>query len=169
MSSAGGARGLRCTLEALPGGCALEFVAFGDARTGLADWPASPGGVRRGAQGRLEILHFAPARWLLPEPDASACASAAAAAAAGTGAAVDVEGKWAAMNLAGPDAGRLLSASIDVAAVLEARDCAAVVLFDCPAVLAASAAGYRIYVKASYAADFMAAVLRLCADGRPAG
>jgi len=165
MSSAGDSQGLRCTLEALPCGCALEFVAFGDARTGLADWPVSPGGVRRGAQGQPEILHFAPARWLLPEPDASTCAAAAAAAAAGTGTAVDVEGKWTAMNLEGPDARRLLSASIDVAAVLESRDCAAAVLFDCPAVLAASGAGYRIFVKSSYAADFIAAVERLRARG----
>ncbi len=161
MSSASDTGGLRCTLEALPGGRALEFVAFGDARAALAEWPASPGGVRRGAQGRPEILHFAPARWLLPEPDAATCAAAAAAAAAGSGSVVDVEGKWIAMDLMGPDARRLLSASIDVAAVLESRDCAAVVLFDCPAVLAASDAGYRVYVKASYSTDFMAAVLRI--------
>jgi len=160
---------LRCTLEPLACGCALEFVAFADARMGLADWPLSPGGVRRGARGRPEILHFAPARWLLPDPDASARASAAAAAAAGTGTAVDVEGKWSEMTLEGPDARRLLSASLDVAAVLESRDCAAVALFDCPAVLAASDEGYRIFLKASYAADFRAAVLRLCAHPRSAG
>jgi len=161
MSGAGDPQGLRCTLEALPSGRALEFVAFGDSRTGLADWPLAPGGVRHGAQGRPEILHFAPGRWLLPEPDASSCAAVAAAAAADTGTAVEVEGKWMAMDLSGPDAARLLSSSLDVAAVLESRDCAAVVLFDCPAVLAASSAGYRIYVKASYAADFMAAVSRV--------
>ncbi len=165
MSSTGHPQGLRCTLESLPCGRALEFVAFGDSRTALADWPLSPGGVRRGAEARPEILHFAPERWLVPEPDAATAASAAAAAAAGTGTAVDVEGKWITVDLMGPDARRLLSSSLDVVAVLESRDCAAVVLFDCPAVLAVSGAGYRIFVKASYAADFTSAVERLRTRG----
>jgi len=147
----------------------LEFAAFAGAAARLQGWPLAPGGVRRDAQGRPEMLHFAPARWLLPEPDASSCAAAAAAAAAGTGAAVDVESKWTVMTLEGADSRRLLSASLDVAAVLESRDCAAVVLFDCPAVLTASGDGYWIFLKASYAADFEAAVLRLCAQPRSAG
>ncbi len=169
MSGAGGPHGLRCTLKLLPPVRVLEFAAFAGAAARLQGWPLAPGGVRRGAQGRPEMLHFAPARWLLPEPDASSCAAAAAAAAAGTGAAVDVEGKWTVMTLEGADSRRLLSASLDVAAVLESRDCAAVVLFDCPAVLTASGEGYWIFLKASYAADFRAAVLRLCADARAAG
>jgi hypothetical protein len=53
--------------------------------------------------------------------------------------------------------------------VLETRDCAAVVLFDCPAVLATSAQGYLIYVQSSYAADFKAAVARLCSVSGSAG
>jgi heterotetrameric sarcosine oxidase gamma subunit len=169
VSGAGGPRGLRCTLKLLPSLRMLEFAAFGGAAAELLNWPLAPGGVRRGAQGRPEMLHFAPARWLLPEPDASSCAAATAAEAAGTGTAVDVEGKWSVMTLEGADARRLLSASLDVAAVLGSRDCAAVALFDCPAVLTASAERYWIFLKASYAADFRAAVLRLCADARSAG
>jgi sarcosine oxidase gamma subunit len=107
-------------------------------------------------------LHFAPARWLLPDPGAELDAWLSAAA-AGAGIAVEVEGKWTALELAGPDAARLLCSSLDVGAVLESRDCAAVALFDCPAVLATSARGYIIYVQSSYAADFKAAVTRLCA------
>jgi sarcosine oxidase gamma subunit len=107
-------------------------------------------------------LHFAPARWLLPDPDAELGAWLSAAE-AGAGTAVEVEGKWAALELNGPDASRLLSSSLDVAAVLDARDCAAVVMFDCPGVLATSSQGYLVYVQSSYAADFKAAVARLCA------
>ena len=58
----------------------------------------------------------------------------------------------------------LQDASAKSAAVLESRDCAAVVLFDCPAVLAAAATGYRVYVKASYVADFSTAIERLLAS-----
>ncbi|HXN09732.1 MAG TPA: hypothetical protein VN859_00705, partial [Steroidobacteraceae bacterium] len=124
--------------------------------------------VRRAADDRPAALHFAPARWLLPDPDAELGAWLSTST-AGAGTAVEVEGKWAALELNGPDAARLLSSSLDVAAVLDARDCAAVVLFDCPAVLATSSQGYLIYVQSSYAADFRAAVARLCADSRSAG
>jgi heterotetrameric sarcosine oxidase gamma subunit len=166
---------LRCTLAALPTEGMLEFVAFGDSAEALPGWPLQPGEVRRGPAGGPEILHFAPRRWLLPAPDAARCASAAAAAAAGAGTVVEVEGKWTAMKLEGPDATRLLSASLDIAAVLDSRECAAAVLFDCPAVIALGAAEatgaavmatgaadrYHLYLKASYAADFISAVVRL--------
>jgi hypothetical protein len=36
-------------------------------------------------------------------------------------------------------------------------------MFDCPGVLATSSQGYLVYVQSSYAADFKAAVARLCA------
>jgi len=171
MSVASGAKGFRCALTALPAGRMVEFVAFGSTTPGtlavLGSGATAPGSVRRGADGRRPAsLYFAPARWLLPAPDAELDAWLARAVAAGAGTAAEVEGKWTAMELCGADAARLLSSSLDVAAVLEARDCAAVVLFDCPAVLATSALGYLIYVQSSYAADFKAAVARLCEDTR---
>ncbi len=141
----------------------VEFVLFdlfGDARGAVAV-ALLPGGVRRGANGDPAILHFAPGRYLLPDPAPELDAWVAAAAARGTGTAIEVEGKWTALELSGPDAARLLSSSLDAAAVLESRECAAVVLFDCPAVLAVAATGYLVYVKASYAADFSAAIERL--------
>jgi heterotetrameric sarcosine oxidase gamma subunit len=157
---------LRCTLEVLPAARMVEFVFF-DPFAGArgADSLPAPGGARRGADGHPVILHFAPGRYLLPDPSAELDAWVAAAAAQGAGTAVEVEGKWAAFELSGPDSARLLSCSLDVAAVLESRDCAAVVLFDCPAVLTATATGcYLVYVKASYAADFSAAIERLRAS-----
>jgi sarcosine oxidase gamma subunit len=165
MSCAPHIAGLRCTLRAIPAARVVEFVAFGSLKSVSAEGGLPPpGGARRGADGDPVILHFAPARCLLPEPGPELSAWLETAAADGAGTAVEVEGKWAAMELSGPDAARLLASSLDVAAVLESRDCAAVVLFDCPAVLATSANGYLIYVKASYAAGFSAAVERLCAS-----
>jgi len=173
MSAASGAEGFCCVLTALSAARVVEFAAFGLITPGtlaaLGGGAMAPGSVRRAVDGRPATLHFAPARWLLPAPDAELDAWLARAAASGAGAAVEVEGKWAPMELKGPDAARLLSSSIDVEAVLESRDCAAVVLFDCPAVLATSAQGYLIYVQSSYAAAFKAAVARLCADSRSAG
>ena len=162
MSLAAGSAGLRCTLQRLPAARMVEFVFFdssGGARA--ADTLPLPGGARRAANGDPAILHFAPGRYLLPDPGPELAAWMAAAAAQGTGAAVEVEGKWAALRLSGPDAAGLLSSSLDVATVLESRDCAAVTLFDCPAVIAAAATGYLVYIKASYVADFSAAIERL--------
>lgn len=168
MSGASGAMGFRCALTALPAARLVEFTAFGSTTAGalaaLGTGAMAPGSVRRGAQDRPATLHFAPVRWLLPAPDAELDAWLGSAAAAGAGTAVEVDGKWAAMELKGADAARLLSSSLDVAALLESRDCTAVTLFDCPAVLTTSAQGYLIYVQSSYAADFRAAVLRLCED-----
>jgi sarcosine oxidase gamma subunit len=172
MSGANDAKGFRCTLAPLRDGRMVEFVAFAStppsALAVLGPGALSPGGMRRAADSKPATLHVAPARWLLPDPDVELSAWLSAAA-AGVGTAVEVEGKWSALELSGPDAARLLSSSLDVGAVLESRDCAAVVLFDCPAVVATAAQGYFIYVQSSYAADFKAAVARLCADCRSAG
>ncbi len=165
MNPAAGSAGLRCTVEILPTARMVEFVLFdaiGDAG-GVGTVPL-PGGARRGAKGDPVVLHFAPGRCLLPDPAPELQAWIVTSEAQGTGTAIEVEGKWTALKVSGPDAARLLSSSLDVGAVLESRDCAAVVLFDCPAVLAAAATGYLVYVKASYAADFSAAIARLRAS-----
>ena len=168
MSGANGAGGFRCTLSALPDG------AHGGVRRLRID-------AARCARGSRSRRARAGQRAAHGERSARGSAFRAGALAAagsgrrcstpgcrlrrhGVGTAVEVEGKWTALELDGPDAARLLSSSLDVAAVLESRDCAAVVLFDCPAVLAKSAQGYLIYVQSSYAADFKAAVVRLCTD-----
>jgi sarcosine oxidase gamma subunit len=165
MSFAAETAGLRCTLKALPAARMVELVFFSPSTSvrGAGGLPP-PGGARRGANGDPMILHFAPARCLLPDPGPELDAWIAAVAVDGAGTAVEVEGKWAAFELSGPDAAQVLASSLDVAAVLESRDCAAVALFDCPAVLATAGTRYLIYVKASYAADFAAAVARLRAN-----
>jgi heterotetrameric sarcosine oxidase gamma subunit len=138
----------------------LEFAAFGFPLGGafVVGWPAAPGAVRHDEAGRPVLLHFAPARWLAPAPHPDITALIGAATEAGAGTVVDVDGKWQAVELLGPGAARLLASTVDVGMALEGRECAAVTLFDCPAVLARLADGFAIWVRSSYAADFVAAV-----------
>ena len=86
--------------------------------------------------------------------------------AASAGTAVDATGKWREFHLSGPDASRALGLSIDSESVLDGRECAAVLLFDCPCVLARLGSGYAIWVQASFAVDFEAAIGRLRAQAR---
>ena len=138
----------------------LEFAAFGFPLGGafVVGWPAAPGAVRHDEAGHPVLLHFAPARWLAPAPHPDIAALIDAAIEAGAGAGVDVDGKWAAMELVGPGAARLLASTVDVELVLGGRECAAVTLFDCPAILARMPGGFAIWVRSSYAADFVTAV-----------
>ena len=80
---------------------------------------------------------------------------------AGDGTSIDVEGKWNEMLLTGSEATRVLASTIDIEAVLLERGCAAVTLFDCPTIVMAVAGGYRIWIEASHAEDFTAAIGRL--------
>jgi heterotetrameric sarcosine oxidase gamma subunit len=132
---------------------ALEFKTFGFplAAAASADLPASPGEVRRDGGGRPVVLHFAPGRYLVPAPTPEISRRLGALQDAGIGAVFDVDGKWQALTLEGPGARRLLAATFDPARVLTDRDCAALQLFDCPAVLACRAQAFDIWVEASYA------------------
>jgi len=132
----------------------LEFKTFRFPLAAMATigLPASPGTVRRDASGRATLLHFAPGRFLVPAPMPDMDRQLDALQAAGVGALFDVEGKWKAFALTGPGAERLLSYSINLAQVLGNRDCAALNLFDCPAVLARRADAFDVWVEGSYAA-----------------
>lgn len=151
-----------CRVEHAAPRIALEFIAFGGPRPEFiaVSWPTTPGGVRRGALQRPELLHFAPDRWLAPDPAAEVTALLRAAVDAGAGVLVDATGKWEELVIAGPGAARLLASAIAVEAVLERRGCAAVTLFDCPAVLARQNEDFVLWVQSSYAADFVATVER---------
>jgi len=155
--------GLRLELTIGAADSALEFLAFGfpPPEALPSDWPRAPGELRRNALGRPALLHVAPSRWLLPAPGAQELALVEAATAAGAGMAVAVAGKWTAMTVRGADATRFLASSIDVEAVLAGRDCAAVTLFDCRAVIAREESAFLVWVGASYAAEFVAALPRL--------
>jgi heterotetrameric sarcosine oxidase gamma subunit len=153
--------GTACRIDRLAGTCTLEFAAYaGPAAAVTAAWPSAPGAVRYDAQRRPQLLHFAPGRWLAPDPDAEIRALLADAALAEAGVVLDVTGKWDALRISGAGASRLLACAIAVEPVLEARDCAAVTLFDCPAILTRAADGFALWVQSSYATDFAASAER---------
>jgi len=97
---------------------------------------------------------------LAPDPSAATEALLDAAAAQGVGVSIDVTGKWEHCVFAGPGAARLLACAIEAGAVLDKRECAAVTLFDCPAVIARSHLGFELWLQASYSADFFATAER---------
>jgi hypothetical protein len=144
---------------------ALEFRAFEFPLTAAAaELPASPGALQRGTDmsagtgidngssaGRAVLLHFAPGRFLAPAPTPDTERRLLALQAAGVGALFDVEGKWQAVALTAPGAERALSSTIDLAQALGGRDCAALHLFDCPAILSRRGGGFELWIEASYA------------------
>jgi heterotetrameric sarcosine oxidase gamma subunit len=144
------------TLTAEPQGDCFELVALnGDALPVMTgDWPSRPGSVRRSSE-RAELLHFAPGRWLVPEPAGSLREELARIEGASL---VDVEGKWHRAVLRGTDASRVLRATVPVDSMLEERECASATAFDCPVVIGRLRDGYEIWVAASYAESFRGAV-----------
>jgi sarcosine oxidase gamma subunit len=146
-----------CRIARLPGECVLEFASFAwpSADLGEPDWPCAPGAVRRDGAQRALLLHFGPGRWLVPDPGSEIRALLDTAAAAGRGTIVEVTGKYEQLSILGSGATRLLASGIDVEAVLRSRECAALALFDCPAVIVRVPDGYALWVQSSYATDFV--------------
>jgi hypothetical protein len=147
-----------CVIEHRPQRRVLEFAAFNWPRVEAeaADWPTDAGAAIRDGDDSACLLHFAPGRVLAPDPSAATEGLLDAAASHGAGSRIDVTGKWKHYIILGPSAARLLACSIELGAVLEKRDCAAVTLFDCPAIVARCRAGFDIWVQSSYARDFLA-------------
>jgi heterotetrameric sarcosine oxidase gamma subunit len=139
----------------LPLVTAIEVVLVGEQAMPAAFPAEGLAGVDAGGPiERLGPLPIAPQRWLWLGADASE-----AARLAGDGAQiVDVEGKWTVFECAGAAARRSLASAVDVDLVLDARRCASVTLFDCPAVLLrAGTDRYVVCVHSSYASSFEAA------------
>ena len=146
-----------CQIDRLPAGCALEFAFFAwpGADPGVSDWPSTPGAILRDPAHRSLMLHFAPGRWLVPEPSVESRELLNKVALAGLGMIVEVTGKYDPLTITGPGATRLLACGIDVEAILQGRECAALTLFDAPVILARMPEGYSIWVQSSYSADFV--------------
>jgi heterotetrameric sarcosine oxidase gamma subunit len=123
--------------------------------------PIEAGGVLYDREGRVELLHFAPRRWLIPGPSAALYQILANLALAGDGALVDVDGKWQSFRMEGDGAIRILESSVNVDATLFRRSCAAVGLFDCPAVLARDGNGFTCWVISSYAESLLSVIGQL--------
>lgn len=155
-----------CHIERLPAQRVVEFVAFHWPADGFdaGRWPCAPGQALRDGARHPRRLHFAPGRWLLPAPDETDQAQLDAAARAGQGATIDATGKWEHFMITGAGAARLLACAIDIHSVLAGRDCAAVQLFHCPAVVAHLPDGYVLWVQSSYVGDFLATTGRFLAS-----
>lgn len=125
------------------------------------EWSMPPGGLRYGRDGRVELLHFAPGRWLAPAPDTSLLNRMQQQAAAGQLALFDVNCKWQLITLRGSVATQLLSAGTNLEQVLGERDCASLTLFDTPCILARRDDAFDVWVLASYLADFVATLSRM--------
>lgn len=123
--------------------------------------PIEAGGVLSDREGRVELLHFAPRRWLIPGPSAALYQILANLALAGDGALVDVDGKWQSFRMEGEGAIRILESSVNVDATLCRRSCAAVALFDCPAVLARDGNGFTFWVMSSYTESLLGVIGQL--------
>ena len=146
-------------LSAQPLAACYEFVGYPGRDVGAAAigaWPAKPGQVLRDAAARPVLLHFAPDRWLVPAPATILLQELCSLERAGRGILIDVEGKWQEVRIAPERAHQILSRGIDVETVLAGRECAAVMLFDCPAILARSDTAINLWVAASYLQSFLA-------------
>ena len=134
----------------------LEFKSFKFPLidTAMIHLPVSPGAVERDASGRAALLHIGPGRFLVPAPTPELVRRLDTLQAAGVGALFDVDGKWRAFALTGPSYERVLSSTIDLSQVLANRDCAALHLFDCPAVLARRPDAFDVWIEASFAGAF---------------
>jgi sarcosine oxidase gamma subunit len=157
---------LNCRIDRLPSACALEFAGFTWPAPDLGEpaWPNAPGAVRYDRQQHPVLLHFAPGRWLAPEPGVEIRSLLATAARAAVGVVVEVTGKRDGLFIGGPGATRLLACAIAIEAVLNARDCAALTLFDCPAILARAPGGFAVWVQSSYTTDFVTTAERFRAS-----
>lgn len=144
---------------AQPLAACYEFVAYPGREVdaaAISAWPARPGQALRDAAGRPLLLHFAPDRWLVPAPPPILLQELSALERAGRGCLIDVEAKWQEVRIASEHAHYILSSSIDVETVLAARQCAAVTLFDCPAILARSDSTFSIWIATSFLQSFLA-------------
>jgi heterotetrameric sarcosine oxidase gamma subunit len=139
---------------------AVEFRAYAYPIAGAlaALLPVAPGAALRDGMGRCEVLHFAPGCWLVPAPTARLAALLAAATATGEGMSIGVAGKWQGITIAGPGAQRAMTRTAALDAILDGRECAALELFDCPAIIARSSVGFDLWTQASYSADLMASL-----------
>lgn len=117
-------------------------------------WPIAPGKVRLAPSGAAELLHFAPGRWLMPDPSKALMQQSERYVVAGAAELIDVEGKWRKIVLSGEAAMRVLAAGAAVESLLAECDCAALTLFDCPVILAGGTSRFELWVPSSYFPSF---------------
>ena len=135
-----------------------EWIGFARAPAALGENADRPGCLNRAA-GAGEALHYAPDRWLISTPDAATLAQLERAALSGEGVLTEVSGKWLRIRfpgaaLAGPGDWPL-AAGFAREALLGDRGCAALWLFDCPAIASLAGPDLDLWLEASYEASFL--------------
>jgi sarcosine oxidase gamma subunit len=102
-------------------------------------------------------LNFAPGRWLFINADIDMTSQAIDAGAV----VFDAEGKWRIFQAQGQRARCAIAAALDLDSILRGRECAAVTLFDVPAIIAriGTEDEWWVCVHASYAEHFMASIM----------
>jgi hypothetical protein len=153
----------RCQIQSFATTVAVEFKAFQYPLVGTvsAELPSEPGAVRRDTAGNATLLHYGPGVFLAPLPNEALLHRLQTLETAGLGAVFDVCGQWHQFRLTGALSTRLLSSGIDIEHCVPRRDCAAVHLFDSPALLLLQSTGFDVWVPASYATAFSATLVRL--------
>jgi heterotetrameric sarcosine oxidase gamma subunit len=126
----------------------LATITFG--------FPTAAGAVGQDAAGRNSSLHFAPGRWLVPNPNTKTLENIDAAVVAGLVGSIDVEGKWREVVLSGSGTEGVLGRGVDLTTVCQGRACAATTFFDSPVVVARQRSGFEVWVQASYLRDVLA-------------
>lgn len=135
-------------------------------RTPSAPGPGAPGECV--IRGDNRILHFAPGTWLSLECDSSIASDPPTPDAILT----NVTGKWIGLRLTGRHVQNVLASHIAVNVILKNRQCAALRICDCPAVLVLTGEVREVWTHASYRNSLLAAltatacaVARRAADG----
>ena len=137
----------------------FEWIGFTRAPAALGENAGRPGCVNRPA-GAGEVLHYAPDRWLIGTPDAATLAQLERAAQSGEGVLTEVSGKWLRIRIPGAaqegPGDWPLAAGFAREHLLGDRGCAALWLFDCPAIASLAGPDLDLWLEASYEASFIA-------------
>lgn len=143
----------------------FEWLTFATAGLPGELVACSPGAVVAFAREGGLALHPAPKRWVIAAPPAPLLQALQGVAAAGGGVLTEVTGKWRRVALQPPANAAShvhpLAAGVALGTVLAGRDCAALWLFDVPAILVRRMPAHEVWIEASYEASFVAMLATL--------
>jgi len=155
------------TVTTSPAPC-YEWTAHDAPPAALGPEACRAGCATRGPEGADIVLHPAPDRWLVAEASAAIVTDLRAAEREGLGVLTEVTGKWRRIRITPltPDAGpHPLSAAMPLELMLAGRECAALWVYDCPAVVVRCAGEVELWVEASYEASAVSMLATLGATG----
>jgi hypothetical protein len=141
-----------------PAVCA-EWSEFNPASGVLGEAAKTAGAVSRKPGEPVEWMHHAPNRWLLPNLQPPLRDLLLTAETRQCGVLTQVSGKWQCIRLLPPKTTHKLrhplGAGMPVELILEQRQCAAIVLFDCPVIVESDDGLLSVWVESSYLNSFL--------------